>query len=69
MGFPVPTNDWFKGDLFTLIEDAITDLKKEPWFNPFQLDRIAINHKRGFEDHSKMLMTLLVFNEWRRQYV
>jgi asparagine synthase (glutamine-hydrolysing) len=68
MGFPVPTNDWFKGDLFTLIEDAITALKKEPWFNPCELDKIANSHRKGFQDHSKMLMTFLVFNEWRRQY-
>lgn len=68
MGFPVPTTEWFKGALAPFIEDVIEDLKKKTWFEPKELDRIVLNHKRGVEDHSKILMTLMVLSEWLRQY-
>lgn len=68
MGFPVPTNEWFQGELMSQIEDVIADLKKEPWFSHKSLDNLLARHKAGAEDHSKILMTLLVFSQWRQQY-
>lgn len=68
MGFPVPTKKWFKGNLVPQIEDAIIELKKSAWFQPDALEEIITRHKRGIEDHSKLLMTLLVFSEWQNQY-
>lgn len=68
MGFPVPTNEWFQGELLSQIGDIISCLKKEPWFRANALDDLVASHKSGAEDHSKMLMTLLVFSEWRHQY-
>lgn len=67
-GFPVPTNEWFKGELISQIEDRINGLKKESWFNPKALDSLVNRQKTGKEDLSKMLMTLMVFSEWLRQY-
>ncbi len=69
MGFPVPTEDWFKGELLADIKEIVAELKKEPWFNSMALDDLMSRHEAGIEDHSKILMTLLVFEEWRRQYV
>ena len=68
MGFPVPTNEWFQGGLMDQVGDVISKLKKETWFKASTLDKVIARHKAGAEDHSKLLMTLLVFSEWRRQY-
>ena len=68
MGFPVPTDEWFKGELMDQVGEVVGKLKKEPWFRSATLDKLIDRHKAGAEDHSKMLMTLLVFAEWRRQY-
>lgn len=68
MGFPVPTDEWFKGDLLNQIGDIVGNLKKESWFRPDALDNLIDRHRAGAEDHSRILMTLLVFAEWRRQY-
>ena len=68
MGFPVPTMDWFKGNLIHQIANEISVLKKGCWFQEKTLDRLFAAHKTGREDHSKLLMTLMVFSEWQRQY-
>ena len=68
MGFPVPTKKWFEGKLMTRVEDIICQLKKDCLLKPDSLDNLVICHKKSIEDHSKILMTLLVFSEWRRQY-
>lgn len=68
MGFPVPTKQWFQGELINQIEENILDLKKEMWFKPESLDKLLIRHRKGVEDHSKILMTLLVISEWKKQY-
>ena len=67
-GFPVPTQEWFRGELMGQVEDIFCRLKKEPWFHADSLDTMITRHKAGSEDHSKFLMTLLVFSEWQRQY-
>ncbi|WP_459925909.1 asparagine synthase (glutamine-hydrolyzing) [Desulfatiferula olefinivorans] len=67
-GFPVPTNEWFQGSLMPQIEDRLSQLKKDGWFRPQALDDMLVRQKSGKEDLSKMLMTLLVFSEWLRQY-
>jgi asparagine synthase (glutamine-hydrolysing) len=68
MGFPVPTANWFRGDLLPGIENTIAGLRSEIWFCPKSLADLISRHKAGIEDHSKLLMTLLVIAEWRRQY-
>ena len=68
MGFPVPTRDWFQGELMHQIGDEISGLKRGPWFQAKMLDRVLAGHKAGREDHSKLMMTLMVFSEWQRQY-
>lgn len=69
MGFPVPTKDWFKGGLHSKIQEVVSELEDGSWLNTANLDNIVLKHKVGVEDHSKILMTLLVFAEWRKQYL
>ena len=68
MGFPVPTKDWFRGSLGQVLEEKIASFKRDSYFNPQVLDSLLDYHKVGIEDHSKILMTLLVLGEWIRQY-
>lgn len=67
-GFPVPTQTWFQGNLLIQVSEIVSKLKKEPWFRNAALEDLLIRHKAGVEDNSKLLMTLLVFEEWKRQY-
>ena len=69
MGFPVPTRDWFRGDLLEEVANILAGLKKTPWINPKILDELTSRHKNGIEDHSKIIMTLLVLAEWQKQYI
>jgi len=68
-GFPVPTDNWFKGDLMPEIRGIIDEMKKTPWFDPAALDRIWLRHTAGMEDYSKFIMTLVVFAQWHHQYL
>lgn len=67
-GFPVPTENWFQGELLGHLEDTLGGLKQEGWFQPKALDSLLDNHKKGVEDNSKLLMSLMVLSEWRRQF-
>jgi len=69
MGFPVPTENWFRGELMADIRHKMESFKETGWFNPNILDSLVNIHEKGIEDYSKILMTLLVLNEWREQYI
>lgn len=69
MGFPVPTENWFKGNLMPDIKHIIEGLEETCWFNTKIINEIVTRHERGVEDHSKILMTLVVLQEWREQYL
>ncbi len=68
MGFPVPTAEWFKGRLIDQVCDVLGNLKQDSRFNPEALDKLIECQRTGAEDQSRLLMTLLVFEEWQRQY-
>lgn len=69
MGFPVPTKNWFQGKLLSQVEDAIMNLRGNYCFNKEFLKETVLRHKTGKEDNSRILMTLLVYDEWQRQYL
>jgi asparagine synthase (glutamine-hydrolysing) len=70
MGFPVPTRDWFKGDLIPAIRTIVEGLGKTSWFKANNvLDNMLKRHQMGLDDHSKILMSLLVIDEWKKQYL
>jgi len=69
LGFPVPTDNWFRGELLDEIGKLISDFKDTHWFQPSVLDDLVKRHESGIEDHSKILMMLLVMNEWQKEYL
>lgn len=69
MGFPVPTQSWFKGELVPAIKEIVGRLKGAFWLQPHSLDDLIKHHANGVEDHSKLLMSMLVISEWKKQYL
>jgi asparagine synthase (glutamine-hydrolysing) len=69
IGFHVPTKNWLSTSMTDDIKDALAEFRSEFWFNPKELDRILKTHLTGREDHSKIIMSLLIFQEWKKQYI
>lgn len=68
MGFPVPTESWFQGDLMSEVENVFSRFKNNRFINYHTLSNCLDRHRKGIEDHSKFIMTMLVFAEWLKQY-
>ena len=68
-GFPVPTRDWLKGPLLEQASDLISTLKPLGYFRSGAIDKLLTRHQEGVEDNSKLIMALLVFVNWREQYL
>lgn len=69
MGFPIPTQNWLAGDLLSMVEDTILNTNHLPWFKKSVLEKTIAHHKNRIEDHSTLLMTLLVIIFWQQEYV
>jgi len=69
MGFPVPTKHWFHNELFQEVERQLVDPTKLPWLKREAVKKMIRQHRAGVQDFSQLLMTLLVFIFWQREYV
>ncbi|MGV8056432.1 MAG: asparagine synthase (glutamine-hydrolyzing) [Smithellaceae bacterium] len=69
MGFPVPTSDWFRHDATGRIANLLDEFSERGWFNQNTIKLLFDQHKGGNEDHSRLLMTFIVLEEWIKQYV
>lgn len=67
-GFPVPTQSWLRGPLLEKSAELIATLKPMGYFCPEIIDKAIMRHKKGHEDNSKLIFTLLLLAEWREQY-
>ncbi len=67
-GFPVPTDNWFRGGLMPELQMMVKGLKDNRWFNAHALETSMLRHRSGNEDNSKIIMMLLVLAEWQKQY-
>jgi asparagine synthase (glutamine-hydrolysing) len=70
MGFGVPLDRWFRGELRAPFESRV--LARESWSSSF-LEPAAIRHlwdqhQRGARDHSYGLWALLVLEHWGRRF-
>jgi asparagine synthase (glutamine-hydrolysing) len=68
MGFPVPVRSWFAGELLPRIEERLLDANALPWFRPEAIRRLLRRQASGTEDHSKLIMALLVAATWLDQH-
>jgi asparagine synthase (glutamine-hydrolysing) len=65
MGFPVPVRRWFGGELLPRIEETLMGSNHLPWVSRTEVRRLLTAQAQGREDHSKLIMSLLVLHAWR----
>jgi len=71
MGFMLPLKKWIDNELKDYLQDMISGmrLKRKGFFNRAFIDSMMEKHQSGEEDLSYQLWSLLVFEEWARQYL
>jgi asparagine synthase (glutamine-hydrolysing) len=71
MGFGVPLDVWFRGELRKLLEEHLLDARSldRGWFQPDAVRGLVREHVDGTWNHSARLWALLVFEMWQREYV
>ncbi len=69
-GFPVPLASWLRGPLRDFLREQLLDRESAccQYLNRAAVTRIVSEHERG-KDRSEELWTLLVFEDWHRQFI
>ncbi|PQO31723.1 asparagine synthase (glutamine-hydrolyzing) [Blastopirellula marina] len=71
MGFGVPLNTWFRGQLKEILHDTLlseTSLSRG-YFQPEAVKKLLDEHDQNQFDHSARLWALLVLELWHREWV
>ncbi|MFQ5844809.1 MAG: asparagine synthase (glutamine-hydrolyzing), partial [Planctomycetota bacterium] len=70
-GFPVPIARWFRHDLHERVREVLLDpgSLRRGYFRPRYVERVLSRHRRGREDLSRRIFTLLTLELWHRRYV
>ncbi len=70
VGFRVPVNRWFRGEMRDYLLDHLQgeSSKTRDYFNRQALDRVLAEHLDGRQNHEKLLWALLNLEIWHRQY-
>jgi asparagine synthase (glutamine-hydrolysing) len=71
MGFGVPVGEWFRGDLKSLLQDALLSeaSHKRNYFNPKLLHALVSNHLERRQDNGSLLWNLLMLELWHREFL
>jgi asparagine synthase (glutamine-hydrolysing) len=71
MGFGVPLEQWFRGELRSLAEDALlaSDARCHAYFREPALRRLWEEHLAGRFNHAYRLWSLVVFEHWLRRWL
>jgi asparagine synthase (glutamine-hydrolysing) len=69
-GFSIPMKHWLGTEFRPLLEDLLAPsrIEAEGVFQPDTVTRLKAEHMRGQANHSHVLWTLLVFQDWRRRW-
>jgi asparagine synthase (glutamine-hydrolysing) len=69
MGFAVPVSDWMKGPLRDWAEHLLNAprLREQGFLAPKAVQRIWQQHLSGWQDHDKLLWSLLMFQAWHEE--
>ena len=70
MGFGVPLDHWFRGELRELAWDTLAsdDTKIHQWFHSDAIRQLLQTHTDGTFDHSYRLWSLMVLELWLREW-
>ena len=71
MGFGVPLDHWFRGELREMLCDTLLDPRslQRGYFDPAAVRHLIDEHASAQWDHSSRLWLLLVFELWHRRYI
>jgi len=70
VGFRVPVNRWFRGEMRDYLLDHLQggSSMTRAYFDPKALDHVLAEHLDGRQNHEKLLWALLNLEIWHRQY-
>src|SRR6185295_15127294 len=70
VGFRVPVNQWFRGELRDYLIDHLQSKSSltQAYYDARALGRILSEHLNGRQNHEKLLWSLLNLEIWHRQY-
>ena len=71
MGFGVPIDNWFRGELKELLLDYLSAerLKREGLFDHDQVEKKIREHLSGLANHQYRLWALLMWEMWRERWI
>lgn len=71
MGFGVPLDHWFRGELQPFLKEVLLDRRTldRGLFRPQAVERLVEEHVTSRWDHSYRLWALLVFELWQQRYL
>ncbi len=71
MGFGVPLDHWFRGELAPLLKEVLLDPQSlgRGLFRPQAVEQLVDEHVTNRWDHSYRLWSLLVLELWQQQYL
>lgn len=71
VGFVVPINTWFRGELKPLLESTLLSSRSldRGYFEPGYLRQLVTEHTEGRLDHRRELWTLLNLELWLRTFI
>lgn len=69
-GFSIPIKHWLRGEFRPLMEEllSVDRIRAGGLFQPATVDRLRWEHLAGRANHSHILWSLMVFQEWRRRW-
>jgi asparagine synthase (glutamine-hydrolysing) len=69
-GFSIPIKNWLDGELRPLADDLLGSdrLRREGLFRVETVERLRREHASGMANHSHVLWSLLVFEDWRSRW-
>lgn len=71
MGFGIPINDWFKGELHGMLRETLLSrsARERGLFEPLAVERLISDHAEGREVHGYRLWALLCLELWFKEVV
>lgn len=69
MGFPVPIDEWFGNDLYSVISEKIRNSDLMQLLNNDAIEAVLGRHQSGVEVNGKMIMSLLVLAMWKDKFI
>lgn len=69
-GFGAPISEWLRGALKDWANELLREdaLRSQGYFNVGMIKSLWNEHKEGRADHSEMLWTILIFQEWLKTH-